>query len=100
MDESLKKVWEIASGGAHGLKLRKVAEGGISVPKNTPGLAPAPNMLIDAARKAIMDCIQASTGASLAESLEIQAKHSAGFMLTKACHKGAIGANASKMMNV
>jgi hypothetical protein len=47
-----------------------------------------------------MDCVQASCGVPLAEALEIQAKHSAGFMVTKECRKGAIGASAKKVLEV
>lgn len=100
IEDALKKVWLIASGGDHGLRPRKLNENKLTVPREVPGLTPAPNALMEAARKALMDCIQASTGATLAQALEIQAKHSAGFMLTKECQRGAIGSSAKKMLEV
>lgn len=100
MVHSLKKAWQIASGGAHGLTPRKLNEGALSVPKEVSGLGPAANAAQESARKAIMDCVQASCGATLAQALELQAKHSAGFMLTKPCQKGAIGTSAKKTLEV
>jgi hypothetical protein len=36
----------------------------------------------------------------LAEALEVQAKHSAGFMRSRECQEGIIGAEAAKVLNV
>jgi hypothetical protein len=47
-----------------------------------------------------MECIRESCEASLSDALSIQARHSAGFMSSKACQKGMIGAAAEKTMNV
>ena len=93
-EDALQNVWQIASGGAHGIAKRAVAQGAVSVPTDVPGLE------MTGARKAIMDCVQASCSASLSEALDIQAKHSAAFMLNKLCQKGAIGSTAKKMLNV
>ena len=100
MEDALKKVWLIATGGHHGLPLRKLNGNALTVPKDVPGLPLAANPAMETARKAVMDCIQASCGATLSQALEIQARHSAGFMLTKPCHKGAIGAAAKKTLDV
>ncbi|TKJ37987.1 hypothetical protein CEE37_13585 [candidate division LCP-89 bacterium B3_LCP] len=99
MEPALKKAWQIASGGKHGLKLRKVKDSALKVPKTVKGL-PAGDPALEAARKALMDCIQASCGTTLAQALDVQAKHSAGFMLNKLCQKGAIGSSAKKMMDI
>ncbi len=100
MEEALKKVAAIAMGGGHGLKLRKVNDAVLDIPKDVPGLPPAENQTVEAGRKAIMDCIKASCGATLAQALEIQAKHSAGFMVTKPCQKGQIGSDFKKVMKI
>ncbi len=99
MEDALGKVWQIASGGDHGLTERKVADGSLDIPTNVSTL-PAGDAAVETARKAIMDCVRASCGATLAQSLEIQAKHSAGFMLTKACQRGVIGSSAKKIMDI
>ena len=99
-EDALQKAWLIATGGDHGIPARRVDEGVLSLPKDIPSLPPAGNPFIEAGRKAIMDCIVASCGAPLSQALEIQAKHSAGFMVTKSCQKGIIGSTAKKMLNV
>ncbi len=100
MEEALKKVATVVMGGDHGLKLRKVNDAALAIPKDVPGLPPADNQAVEAGRKAIMDTIQASCGATLAQALEIQAKHSAGFMVTKPCQKGQIGSDFKKVMKI
>ncbi len=100
MEDSLKKINQIVTGGNHGLAERTVNKDAISVPTDVPGLADSTDPAVETARKAIMDCIQDSCGAPIAQALEIQAKHSADFMLTKACKKGEIGSNMQKIMNI
>jgi hypothetical protein len=100
MGASLKKVWKVATGGAHGLKQRKLEKKALKVPAEVKGLKPSGNPLMEAARKAIMDTVQASCGVTVSDALEIQAKHSAGFMLTKECHRGVIGSAAKKTLDV
>ena len=50
----------------------------------------------EAARKAILDCIRAACGTTLAEAVDVQAKHSAEFMTTPHCNRGAVGAIAAR----
>jgi enoyl-CoA hydratase/carnithine racemase len=100
LNDALQKVWLIASGGDHGLALRNLNQDALTVPADVAGLPPAGDALTEAARKAIMDTIQAACGATLTQALDIQAKHSAGFMITKACNKGAIGSAAKKILKV
>lgn len=100
LEEILKKAWLIATGGDHKLTLRKLQRETLHIPKEVPKLAATDNPLIQEARKAIMDTIQASCGATLAQALEVQARHSAGFMTTNACQKGAIGASAKRVLEV
>jgi len=70
-----------------------------SVPTDVK-LPKAGNPGTEAARKAIMDCIQDSCGAVLSDALSVQAKHSADFMGSDPCRKGVIGADCAKVMNV
>ncbi len=92
MEEAIQMVWKIATGGDHGLAPRPLETGGLkNVPLEVSGLAAPPDPNTAAARQAIMDNIQSSCAADLAEAVTIQAKHSAGFMTGKACKSGAIG---------
>jgi len=100
MGDALEKAWLIATGKAHGLSLRKINEKSFKIPSTAVKVTPSDNQKVELARKAIYDCIMASCNASLADSLEIQAKHSAGFMVTPLCNKGVIGSNCKKTMNV
>ena len=100
MEDALQKVWTIVTGGDHGIPLRKVEEDGLSVPREITVLPPPDNPVLETARKAIMDCIQASCSVPLSQALEIQAKHSAGFMITSHCRRGEIGKSCRKIMDV
>jgi enoyl-CoA hydratase/carnithine racemase/3-hydroxyacyl-CoA dehydrogenase len=100
LEDAVKRAWLVASGGDHGLKLRKLNEAALSVPKDVPGLPPAENPILEEGRRAISDCIQASCGVPLSQALDAQAKHSAGFMAGEACKRGAIGSNYKKVMAV
>jgi len=101
MEEAVKTAWALATGGDHRIKERKVETGALAgVPTEVAGLSGSGNPAVEAARKAIMDSIQASCGVPLAEALEVQAKHSAGFMTTKTCQKGVVGAAFMKTMAI
>lgn len=101
MDESLQKVWQIATGAEPGAvprrKLRETALAGMATDIRLPDSG---NPAVETARKAIADCIRASCGVSSAEALAVQAKHSAGFMNSPTCRGGVIGAACEKTMNV
>ena len=100
LNDCLVKTWQIVTDGDHGLPKRKVVDAALDTSGLGANLPPAGNALIEAGRKAIMDCVQASCGTTLSQALEIQARHSAGFMTTKPCLKGAIGSSFKKIMNV
>jgi enoyl-CoA hydratase/carnithine racemase len=53
---------------------------------------------MEAGRRAILDCVRAACSASLAEAVEVQARHSGAFMATPACRSGAIGTAYAKTM--
>ncbi|MBC8465985.1 enoyl-CoA hydratase/isomerase family protein [bacterium] len=99
-DAALQKAWDVASGKGDGLPLQPVEQGAFDISIEAPSIDPSGNPSIEAGRKAIMDCMKASCGVTLSEALEVQAKHSAGFMLDKACQRGVIGSNYYKVMKI
>lgn len=99
MEAALQTVWQIATGGTHAVKLRPVQEGKVQVPRES-GIEDSGDPATEAAREAIFKNIQNSCSVSLGEALEIQAKHSAAFMVGSFCKKGAIGADYTKTMKV
>ena len=99
-DECLPLVWSLASDGDHGLSRRSLQEGAVAgVPTEVPGLA-AGEPALEAARKAIVDCVQGSCAATLAEAVDVQSRHSADFMVTDACRRGRVGGEAKKTLDV
>jgi enoyl-CoA hydratase/carnithine racemase len=98
LDDVLQVAWRVASGGDHGLKRRQVVEHAfdmttVDVPYLTEAASPD-------ARRAILDTVRAACGATLDEALEVQARHSGGFMTSEACRGGVIGTAARKTMAV
>ena len=78
-----------------------VAQGPLEgMPDGTGDLPAAGDPGTEAARGAIFQCIQNSCAASLAKAVDIQAGHSARFMLTQACHKGVVGRDYSKTVKI
>ncbi|UCH83166.1 MAG: enoyl-CoA hydratase/isomerase family protein, partial [Candidatus Latescibacterota bacterium] len=101
MHDALAMSWKIATGGDHGLQKRIVKEGALKdIPDDISALPEAGDPGAEAARLAILNNIQSSCGTTLSEALAVQANHSAGFMNSKECLKGAIGAAYTKTMNV
>jgi hypothetical protein len=100
-DDVLKTVASILTGGDHGLKMRPLEDGALSgLPKDGAGFAASEDPAAEAAKAAILATAIESTGTKLSEALEVQAKHSAGFMSSKYCQKGAIGTAYTKTMKV
>ena len=99
-EEALEMAWNLANEDNHGLTLRTVDDKAITgIPSDVQ--LPAPdNAGMKAARKAIMDTIQDSCDVPIGEALSIQSRHSANFMITNHCKKGAIGAAFNQVMNV
>jgi enoyl-CoA hydratase/carnithine racemase len=99
LPDALKTVWAIASDGDHGLPVRHVEAGALDgVPAGWETEFHGPGN--EAAVRAIVETVRASCGASLAEALEVQARHSAAFMSSGQCRKGAIGAAQARTMTV
>jgi hypothetical protein len=99
-DDAVKTTWKIATGGDHGLKLRELNETAMSGLPLDMNLPTAGSPATEKTRKAISECVVKSCGASRADALEIQAKHSAGFMSGRECRRGVIGSEAAKVMNI
>jgi enoyl-CoA hydratase/carnithine racemase len=98
MDEAIQAVWTLASGDA---PLRPFEEGPLQgVPGEPADLPPADGPANAAARKAILDCVRDSCALPVAEALAVQARHSAGFMLSAECRGGVVGADYTKTMKV
>ena len=92
LDDALQIAYTVASGGEHGLAMREIEEDVLDgAAEAVPKLATASDPGMEAGRKAILDTVRAATSATLAEALEIQARHSGGFMIGDACRKGVIG---------
>ena len=100
LPEALATVWSVVTGGEHGLSRREVASGPLDgVPTNVPDLASGSEATEDA-RRAIVECVQASCGVPLAEALDVQSRRSAEFMVSDACRRGRVGAEQARTMNV
>ncbi|UCG51748.1 MAG: enoyl-CoA hydratase/isomerase family protein, partial [Candidatus Latescibacterota bacterium] len=101
MNDALATVWKIATDADHGLKKRSVEEEALKgVAEDVSGLAAAGDPVIETARLAILNNIRSACQVTLSEALATQAKYSAGFMSSKECQKGMIGAAFTKTMKV
>lgn len=100
IDDVLSAAWAIATGTST-VKRRPFDEGRLTgVPNTAPNLPPIEGPALEAARQAIVDCVQASCGAPLAEAIGMQAGHSGAFMTSGACRKGRVGTEFAKTMVV
>ena len=52
----------------------------------------------ETARRAIVETVVAACGATLADALEVQARHSAAFMVSPTCREGVVGGDYAKTM--
>ena len=101
LEETLGMAWAMATGKSQAPAPRPLETGILAaIPDDVPGLADADGVDGRAARKAIVDCVQGACGSTLSEALEVQARHSAEFMTSKACRRGEIGSQFTKTMMV
>jgi len=101
MPESLNTVWSLATtGGATGLAMRSLDEGVLEGIPADVGVSASDNPATEAARKAIVESVRDSCSVPLSEALDIQANHSAGFIVTSYCREGSIGADRARTMLV
>jgi len=101
LDDALRVAYTIASGRDHGLVRRGLEEASLDGVTDAVGqLAAVSGPGMEAGRKAILDTIDAATGVGLDEALEIQGRHSGGFMAGDACRTGVIGSAWRKTVMV
>ena len=101
VEQALKTAWKIVTEGDHRLPERSLERGILEgVPKDFRNLPAADSPASEAARRAIMACIQDACGSSLSEALTIQARHVADFIASPACREGRIGAEHARTMSV
>jgi len=101
LEDSLKIIWKLATGGDHKIIFRKVQTSGLELRSPETGmLAQTGDKNMEAGRAAIVKCIVESCRATLSKAIDIQAEHSADFMITDFCREGAIGADYNKTMLV
>jgi enoyl-CoA hydratase/carnithine racemase/3-hydroxyacyl-CoA dehydrogenase len=100
INDVLATAWSMAAGTSP-VARRAFADGALAgLPETVHGLPATDGPSGEAARKAIHNCITASCGASAADALAIQAKHSAEFMVSTYCRKGRVGTEFTKTMAV
>ena len=99
MEEAIRTTWVLATGAGHGLERRPLVATALEgVPTDVSGMPPADGPANEAARRAIMACIQGSCQASLADALTVQAKHAADFLASPTCRAGRVGAEYARTM--
>src|SRR5262249_46060324 len=85
IDSVLASAWSLASGTSQGAEARPLHTDPLQgVADQLPPLPATESPAAESARRAILDCIRASCGATLSDALSVQAKHSAEFMRTPA----------------
>jgi enoyl-CoA hydratase/carnithine racemase len=97
-DDVLQIAWRVAGGGEHGIRRRAVVEDALDM--TTVDVPYLTAIAGHEARRAILDTVRAACGATLAEALEVQARHSGGFMTSDSCRSGVVGTAARKTMAV
>jgi hypothetical protein len=101
LEQALRTAWQVVSNGDHKLKRRPVSSDALSgVPTDVANVPPPDSPAMADAREAIAKCVRDACGATLADALDIQSKHSGDFMVSKACLGGAIGADWAKTTKV
>jgi enoyl-CoA hydratase/carnithine racemase/3-hydroxyacyl-CoA dehydrogenase len=101
MEDALGVAWNVVTDGDHCLARRKVEEGALqAIANEMPGLKGSVDAATEGARQAILENIQQACGTTLSKALEVQARHSAGFMTGELCRQGVIGTAFKKTMVV
>jgi len=100
MEDSLKMAWNIVADNNHKLTKRDVKQEALKTTMPDVRLSDPGDPLIEAARRAISDCIKDSCQTTINDALMVQSRHSSRFMSSKYCQKGRIGSEATKIMDV
>ncbi len=96
----LQTAWSIATGGDHGITRRTIETGAIKdLPTEVPGIKPGSGAT-EEARRAIRACVDASCAVKLSKAVDVQSKHSGGFMITETCRRGIVGSDYTKTMKI
>jgi enoyl-CoA hydratase/carnithine racemase len=90
----------LVAGMERGIARRDVVERPLSALPSTPAGLPSASGGREQGRQAIRACVDAACGATLADALAVQSKHSAGFMRSDACRRGRVGVEFGKTMRV
>ena len=97
LEEVLKTANRLLTSGKGELPLRAVEEGAVALPEP---FADVDNPATADGRKAIAECIRHACRVPLGEALEVQARHSAAFMVSPACHRGEVGKSRRRVWEV
>ncbi len=101
LEDTLAMAWTMATGGKDAPGRRPLETGVLEdVPLEVAGLSLDGGPTGEAAVRAIVECVQGACGAPLAEALERQARHAAGFLAGPACRRGRVGSEYAKTMEV
>ena len=100
LEESIRTAWSVATGGEHGLRRRDFESGGLRDIAAALSRSDSTGRAMETAVEAIAESIRRSCEAKASEALEIQARLSADFMVSRACREGIIGAECARVMNV
>jgi enoyl-CoA hydratase/carnithine racemase/3-hydroxyacyl-CoA dehydrogenase len=101
LDQAIHTTWKLAGGGDHGLQ-KRAAEASVlkDVPTSIGDLPASDSPGMEAARRAIIECMQQACALPLSEALAVQAKRSADFLASTTCREGQIGAEYTRTMSV
>jgi enoyl-CoA hydratase/carnithine racemase len=101
LDQAIQTAWKLASGADHGLQKRAAEAGALKdMPTDFGDLPAADSPEMEAARGAIIECMQQACALPLSEALAVQAKRSADFLASATCREGQIGAEYTRTMAV
>ena len=100
LEQALDVAWKIALDRDHGVALRSVEEEPLEGLEVEAHGLPEGSEATEAARRAIAECVRAACEVPLAEAVDVQANHSAGFMLTQWCRHGRVGGEYQKTMAI
>lgn len=95
----LKTAWDLVTDKLPSIPQREFSTESIEIDMSNFNI-PTTNHANEIARKAIIETIQHACSVPWSEALDIQARHSAEFMVSEACKRGSIGREFIKVMKV
>ena len=100
IEGALQVAWNLAQGRSDGIAKRELERGAFDLATDAGELPEADSPATETARAAIVACAQAACGTDLGEALDVQCRHAAEFIASKACRKGVIGTDYTKTMKI